>query len=101
MKATGVTGSRVAERNGEELEDLRNAVATLESKIARAEELLRQPSERRWCADDSAFLIYVLGFAAGAHMERPGETATQIYSRARDLMIKVLGQEQPHGGNGS
>ena len=93
-----------AAANSRELEELRDLVAAQESRLealaVKLADLEAHKSERRWSVDDSAFLIYVLGFSAGAHMERPGPTAEQIFARSRDLMVKVLGAGGGHGSNG-
>lgn len=49
---------------------------------------LLEQSKRPFDGDDSAFMIWTLGFTAGCHMSKSGEDGPVIFSRARALYMK-------------
>ncbi|HEV2210822.1 MAG TPA: hypothetical protein VG167_18775 [Verrucomicrobiae bacterium] len=61
---------------------------------ARAEALERKLDEFRsgykFNGDDSTFLIWTLGFVAGANLERGGDQGERIYARCRDIWMKTF-----------
>jgi hypothetical protein len=108
--------NRVAEPpNGADLEvSLNERLARLEEIGSRQEAVradleklrLRLEERPRFSGDDSAFLIWTLGFTAGANLVRGGEEASAIFDRARKLYLKMpgagpLSPSPMMGGNGS
>lgn len=72
----------------------------LEEKIDSAYGMLKRNGAARFGPDDQFFLAWVLGFTAGAHLERNGEQGERIFGRCRDMWLKVQEARQA-GGNAS
>ena len=73
----------------QELTAIRGEIDALKAAV----KALQSEARPKWGADDSAFMIFNLGFTAGAHMARTGEAAPacdQIFARCRDLYMKAF-----------
>ena len=76
----------------QELSRLRDRIGLLEA----------QPAPKRvFSEDDTTFLIWVLGFTAGANLERDGERGERVFGRCRDLYLKMSPASAGLGGNAS
>jgi hypothetical protein len=83
-------------------EDLASQVEDLRAQITAVQSALAEfRSGYRFNGDDSAFLIWVLGFTAGAHLEKDGERGERVFARCRDLYMKTFPGAGPAGGNAS
>lgn len=82
--------------NGAELE---KQVQALSAQVDQMQALLRRNGAASFNPDDQFFLAWVLGFTAGAHLDRNGEQGERIFGRCRDMFVRV--QEAHAGGNAS
>ena len=85
-----------------ELEELRTQASDLHARVeALRAELTGFRSTAKFNGDDSAFLIWVLGFTAGANLERGGDQGQVIFARCRDIYMKGFPGAGTIGGNPS
>src|SRR5579862_5356744 len=79
-------------------QDFREAIAKLESQIDELRSAFKRNGASRFNADDQIFLVWVLGFSAGAHLDRNGDQGERIFARCRDMFVKL---SEPPGANPS
>ncbi len=81
-------------RSADLMADLQRAIVFLETRVMDLEAAaLRNGKGPKFSAEDSEFLILVLGFMAGANLERDGERGERIFARFRDLHQKLQGSQ--------
>ena len=95
--------SKVGQPQGSLPQDLRPELEALRAEVAGLQRSLCEfRGGYQFNGDDSAFLIWVLGFTAGAHLERDGERGERVFARCRDLYVKAFPGAGPlAGGNPS
>lgn len=70
----------------------------LEAEVGRLKQ--SQQPRRVFDGDDQIFLTWVLGFTAGANLERDGERGERIFARCRAIHEKLAPvQVPPVGGS--
>jgi hypothetical protein len=83
-------------------EDFQVIEEMIESAIGRKLSGLNGNTAPKFSNDDARFLIWTLGFTAGANLERDGQRGERIFAWCRDLHEKMMGQTGEHrAGNGS
>jgi hypothetical protein len=99
----------IIKKGGATAADLQADVAELKAAIARLDQQLiearKQPAAKQiFSAEDASFLVWTMGFVAGANLERDGERGERIFARCRDLHNKLessLTARPTAGGNPS
>jgi hypothetical protein len=86
------------------MEALARGVRVLREELARLSGSVNEFRDKaKFNGDDSAFLTFVLGFTAGAHLNRDGQQRDVIFARCRDIYMKGFPGAGPlaPGGNAS